>query len=176
MSQFYILINRDPAIANFQKGLFYNLAMLNRMIKVEQAAIVTVPDELDCLVRSIDGVLIKQIPMNALDMEFISNKTIDEKALADQVAAAIPTPETIGKKPRRRPASQRCSQCGEFRPLTKTGICKVCAMGNARAARRNERTVTAGTVGSEERKINASTRIEPTIITQHGPIKGKKLA
>jgi hypothetical protein len=67
-----------------------------------------------------------------------------------------------------------CSQCGKERQQTASGICKPCAMKNAKEAKKNGK---APLFGSEEHKINAQSApsAEQHFIHRHGPIHGKKL-
>ncbi len=161
MSKFFILKKADEVAAREHAQFLLLLPKINPKIQVEAAAIVTVPDELDCLILSMDGVSIAgQAPATI------------------QASVSIPTSEKLvkAKRGRKPQATGICSQCGKDRPLTKTGICKPCAMNNARAARKNGREIVAGHVGTAEKRINRAANAEPRIITRHGPIKGKKLA
>ncbi len=173
MSQYYILKKEDLQEAKYQAQLLMLLPRMNPAILVEAAAIITVPDMLDCLAIALGGIPLASQIAPGIPM------TVD-----------IPASEKPPKKTKRRPATGTCSQCGNERELAKTGICKPCAMNNARAARKNGQELPPGHVGLpakainqsgnmqagiQEIKINRAASAEPRIITRYGPIKGKKL-
>jgi hypothetical protein len=188
MSKYIIISNKAEQFQD-QKHLLFYLQKLNPAIEIQAALVITVPDALDCLIQSLDGVPMAgpatvaspATRQEAISISAVSTGAPDAKALANKVAWEI----RKRKKYTRRPTTTMiCSQCNKEREPTKSGICKICAMANARKARKNGQAIApspaarqeAGYVGKEERKVNASTRTEERFITHHGSIKGKKLA
>ena len=172
MSRYYVLKKEDEQQARDQIQFLFLLQKAIPAVQVQPAMIITVPDDLNCLIQALDGKLIVDRVYELKKQAWIEER-LQEARQASPIV--VPTSEKSQKKARRPSPAGKCSQCGNFLPLTKTGICRPCAMRNAKAQKKNGKAIPLDQVGSVEKKINASTRTEEHFTTRRGPIKARKL-
>lgn len=148
MSKFYLLRKNDEKKTRDEATLLMELQRSIPDVHVAAALIIDVPPDLDWLIGEMGGI--------ALVYELLE---LHES-----------TPQKPEKRIRKASPTGTCSQCKGDWPLTKEGICKPCAMRNAKT-RKNGNEI----FGSQEKKINTGTRTEPSFIHRDGSIHGKKL-
>lgn len=187
MAQFYF---PDPGSPSERANLAQLLDLLQKKIfdiQPSWAIMCTAPEDYSYLLENLGAVRINQEMQTEAQEATVQVFKTGGTGVGPEVE--IPSVNTSNAKDKpvrkRSPGPDKtmiCSQCGELRQPTKSGVCKPCAMANAKTAKKtNGKQPNNFTPGNADSRFSEPTvftedrEANQRILTRHGAIKGKRL-